>query len=117
MAITEDLLDQLIKDYKKPEDLIGENGLLKQLTKRLLEKAMQAEITDHLGYVKIAPSGNNTGNSRNGSYKKKVKGDFGEIDVTVPRDRNATFDPALSPKARAASKASTTKSSPCMPEG
>jgi len=98
VAITEDLLDQLIKDYKKPEDLIGENGLLKQLTKRLLEKAMQAEITDHLGYVKIAPSGNNTGNSRNGSYKKKVKGDFGEIDVTVPRDRNATFDPAIIPK-------------------
>ena len=52
MAITEDLLDQLIKDYKKPEDLIGENGLLKQLTKRLLEKAMQAEMTEHLGYPK-----------------------------------------------------------------
>lgn len=98
MAITEDLLDQLIKDYKKPEDLIGENGLLKQLTKRLLEKAMQAEMTDHLGYPKNAPAGNNTGNSRNGSYKKKVKGDFGELDLTVPRDRNATFDPAIIPK-------------------
>lgn len=59
MAITEDLLDQLIKDYKKPEDLIGENGLLKQLTKRLLEKAMQAEITEHLGHEKHAPSGKN----------------------------------------------------------
>lgn len=98
MAITEELLDQLIKDYKKPEDLIGENGLLKQLTKRLLEKAMQAEMTDHLGYAKNAPAGNNTGNSRNGSYKKKVKGDFGEIDLTVPRDRNASFDPAIIPK-------------------
>ena len=54
MTITEELLDQLIKDYKKPEDLIGEDGLLKQLTKRLLEKAMQAEITDHLGYPKNA---------------------------------------------------------------
>jgi putative transposase len=98
VAITEDLLDQLIKDYKKPEDLIGENGLLKQLTKRLLERAMQAEMTDHLGYVKNAPSGNNTGNSRNGSYKKKLKGDFGEMDLIVPRDRNATFDPAIIPK-------------------
>jgi transposase-like protein len=58
VAITEDLLDQLIKDYKKPEDLIGENGLLKQLTKRLLEKAMQAEMADHLGYAKKAPAGN-----------------------------------------------------------
>ena len=61
MAITEDLRDQLIKDYKKPEDLIGGNGLLKQLTKRLLERAMQAEMTDQLGYAKNAPTGNNTG--------------------------------------------------------
>jgi putative transposase len=98
VAITEDLLDQLIKDYKKPEDLIGENGLLKQLTKRLLERAMQAEMTDHLGYAKNAPTGNNSGNSRNGSYQKKVKGDFGELDLTVPRDRNASFDPAIIPK-------------------
>lgn len=98
MAITDDLLDQLIKDYKKPEDLIGENGLLKELTKRLLERAMQAEMTDHLGYAKSAPAGKNSGNSRNGSYKKKVKGDFGEIDLTVPRDRNASFDPAIIPK-------------------
>jgi putative transposase len=98
VAITDDLLDQLIKDYKKPEDLIGENGLLKELTKRLLERAMQAEMTDHLGYTKSAPAGKNSGNSRNGSYKKKVKGDFGEIDLTVPRDRNATFDPAIVPK-------------------
>lgn len=98
MAITEDLLDQLIKDYKKPEDLLGENGLLKELTKRLLERAMQAEMTDHLGYAKSATSGKNSGNSRNGSYKKKVKGDFGEIDLSIPRDRNSTFDPAIIPK-------------------
>ena len=98
MAITEELLDQLIKEYKNPEDLIGENGLLKQLTKRLLEKAMQAEMTEHLGYLKNAPAGNNTGNSRNGGYKKKVKGDFGEIDLTVPRDRNSTFSPVVIPK-------------------
>lgn len=98
MAITDELLDQLIAGYKKPEDLIGENGLLKELTKRLLERAMQAEMTDHLGYGKSDPAGKNTGNSRNGSYKKKLKGDFGEIDLAVPRDRNATFDPAIVPK-------------------
>ncbi|WP_277058466.1 transposase, partial [Trichlorobacter lovleyi] len=98
MAITEELLDQLIKDYKKPEDLIGENGLLKQLTKRLLERAMQAEMTDHLGYAKHALSGSNSGNSRNGSYKKKVKGEFGELDIAVPRDRNSSFDPVILPK-------------------
>jgi transposase-like protein len=52
MVTTDELLDKLMKDYKKPEDLIGENGLLKQLTKRLLERAMQAELTEHLGYEK-----------------------------------------------------------------
>lgn len=98
MAITEDLLDQLIKDYKKPEDLIGENGLLKQLTKRLLEKAMQAEITEHLGYEKHAPSGKNSGNSRNGGYKKTITGEFGNIDIIAPRDRNSTFEPVILPK-------------------
>lgn len=98
MAITEELLDQLIKDYKKPEDLIGENGLLKQLTKRLIERAMQAEMTEHLGYPKNDSSGKNSGNSRNGAYNKKVKGDFGQIDIAVPRDRNSTFDPAIIPK-------------------
>lgn len=98
MAISKELLDQLIADYKKPEDLIGENGILKQLTKALLERAMQAEITDHLGYPRNAPAGKNSGNSRNGSYKKKLKGDFGELDVAVPRDRNGSFEPIIVPK-------------------
>ena len=98
MAISKELLDQLIADYKKPEDLIGENGILKQLTKALLERAMQAEITDHLGYPRNAPARKNSGNSRNGSYKKKLKGDFGEIDVAVPRDRNGSFEPIIVPK-------------------
>lgn len=55
MATTDELLDILMKDYKKPEDLIDENGLLKQLTKRLLERAMQTELTEHLGYGKLSP--------------------------------------------------------------
>jgi len=61
-----DLIDQLLKDYKSPEDVLGENGLLKQLTKAVLERAMQAEITHHLGYRKHSPAGQNSGNSRNG---------------------------------------------------
>jgi len=117
MAISKELLDQLIADYKKPEDLIGENGILKQLTKALLERAMQAEITDHLGYPRNAPEGKNSGNSRNGSYKKKLKGDFGEIDVAVPRDRNGSFEPISFPRERPASRGLTTRSSPCMPVG
>jgi putative transposase len=98
MATTDELLDILMKDYKKPEDLIGENGLLKQLTKRLLERAMQAEMTDHLGYEKHAPTGKKSGNSRNGDYKKTVKGEFSNLDVAVPRDRNSTFEPVIIPK-------------------
>lgn len=98
MTIPKDLLDALMKDYKNPEDLIGETGLLKQLTKQLLERAMQAEMTDHLGYEKNAPSNNQTGNARNGSYQKKVKGEFGNLDITVPRDRDASFEPVILPK-------------------
>lgn len=98
MATTDELLDVLMRDYKKPEDLIGENGLLKQLTKRLLERAMQAELTEHLGYAKHAPHGKNSGNSRNGGYKKTIVGNFGNLDITTPRDRNSTFEPVILPK-------------------
>ncbi len=98
MATTDELLDILMKNYKKPEDLIGENGLLKQLTKRLLERAMQAELTEHLSYEKHAPSGKNSGNSRNGGYNKTITGDFGNLDITTPRDRNSTFEPVILPK-------------------
>jgi len=98
MTKANELLDELMKDYKNPEDLIGDSGLLKQLTKGLLERAMQAEMTDHLGYEKNAPSNKKNGNSRNGTYTKKVKGDFGELDVEVPRDRDSSFDPLILPK-------------------
>jgi len=98
MATTDELLDALMKDYKKPEDLIGENGLLKQLTKKLLERAMQAEMTEHLGYEKHAPAGRKSGNSRNGTYQKNVKGEFGNLDISVPRDRDSSFEPIILPK-------------------
>jgi putative transposase len=95
MEIKKEVLDELIKDYKKPEDLIGETGLLKQLTKALLERAMGAELTQHLGYEKHDPSGYNSGNSRNGASAKTVKGEFGEITVETPRDRNSSFEPQI----------------------
>lgn len=100
MAIKEELLDELMKDYEKPEDLIGENGLLKDLTKRLLEKALQGELTHHLGYPKWSADGKNTGNSRNGKNKKTVKGEFGEMEIEVPRDRNGEFEPTIIPKSQ-----------------
>src|ERR1051325_8351245 len=95
MAIDLDLIDKLLADYKKPEDIIGENGLLKQLTKALQERAMQAEMTDHLGYEKRAPAGINSGNSRNGASTKTLKGDFGELSLETPRDRNGSYEPKI----------------------
>lgn len=98
MAIEKDLLDRLLADYKKPEDLIGESGLLKQLTKALLERALEAELTDHLGHEKHAPVGNKSGNARNGKSAKTIKGEFGKLPIEVPRDRDATFEPVILPK-------------------
>src|ERR1700685_2229347 len=95
MAIDVKLIDKLLVDYKKPEDIIGENGLLKQLTKALLERAMQAEMTEHLGYEKHDPVGNNSGNSRNGATTKTLKGDFGELPLETPRDRNGSYEPRI----------------------
>jgi putative transposase len=98
MEIKKEVLDELIKDYTKPEDLIGEAGILKQLTKALLERAMSAELTQHLGYEKHDPAGYNSGNSRNGASSKTVKGEFGEMVVETPRDRNGSFEPQILPK-------------------
>ena len=98
MTIPKEVLDALMKDYKNPEDLIGETGLLKQLTKQLLERAMQAEMTEHLGYEKNSPAKKKTTNSRNGTYPKRVKGEFGNLDITVPRDRDSSFEPVILPK-------------------
>lgn len=98
MATTDELLDELMKNYKKPEDLIGETGLLKQLTKALVERAMKAEMTAHLGYEKHEPAGKKSGNSRNGKSKKTIKGEFGNMEIAVPRDRNSTFEPVIIPK-------------------
>jgi putative transposase len=89
------LIDQLMAEYKKPEDIIGENGILKQLTKAVLERALQAEMTEHLGYEKHDPVGYNSGNSRNGKSQKKLKGEFGELELETPRDRNASFEPKI----------------------
>ena len=96
--VPEELLPGLLANYKKPEDLIGENGLLKQLTKLLVEKALDAELTEHLGHDRHESVANATGNTRNGKSKKTLKGDFGELPIEVPRDRFGSFEPQLIPK-------------------
>lgn len=93
--IDDELIDKLLKGYKNPEDLIGDNGLLKQLTKRLLERAMAAEMTEHVGYEKHDAAGDGSGNSRNGNSAKTIKGTFGTLPIEVPRDRNGTFEPQI----------------------
>ncbi len=89
------LADSLLVNYKKPEDLIGENGLLKQLTKMLVERALEAEMADHLGHDKSDPVTNVTGNARNGHSAKTLKGEFGELPLDIPRDRQGAFEPQL----------------------
>ena len=93
--LTDEILDELMKGYQKPEDLLGEGGLLKVLTKRLLERAMDGELTAHLGYEKHTKGARENDNARNGSFKKVVKGDHGELEIRVPRDRNGEFKPEI----------------------
>lgn len=94
-ALPKDLIERLLADYKKPEDLIGENGLLKQLTKALVESALQAELAEHLGHDKHESVTNSTGNARNGKSRKTLKGEFGELPIEIPRDREGSFEPQL----------------------
>lgn len=93
--IRKELLDELLAEYANPEDLTGPEGLLKRLTGALVERALQAEMTDHLGYEQGAVEGQGSGNSRNGAGKKTLRTDQGEVTVEVPRDRNGTFEPKL----------------------
>ena len=95
MPIRKELLDELLRECKSPEDMLGADGLLKQLTGALVERMLEAELTGHLGYEKHEPSGRGTGNSRNGRSKKTLRTERGEVEIDVPRDRNGSFDPKI----------------------
>src|SRR6476620_5240644 len=94
-SITPELLDQLLAGYEKPEDLTGDDGLFKQLKKALIERALGAELSDHLGYERGDPAGRGSGNSRNGTSSKTILTEDGEIEIAVPRDRGGSFEPQL----------------------
>jgi len=96
--IPKKVIDQLLANYDGPKDLLGLDGLLKQLSAALVERAMEAEVTEHLGYDKHDPAGRGSGNSRNGKTGKTLKTDRGDLSVKIPRDRNGTFEPVLVPK-------------------
>jgi putative transposase len=90
--VSDELIDGLLKNGRRVEDV---QGLLKQLTKAVLERALQGEMTEHLGYAKHDAAGQNSGNSRNGVTRKTLKGDFGEVELETPRDRNGEYIPQI----------------------
>jgi len=94
-VLRDELIDELLGNAKTAEDLFGQEGLLKTLTKQLMERLLEAEMSYHLGYSQYAPEGKNSGNSRNGKIQKTVKTDNGTIEIAVPRDRESEFEPVL----------------------
>ena len=100
-AVPEELPDSLAADYRKPEDLVGENGPLKQLAEPSAGKAPEAGMAGHPGRGKNGPAENFAGNTRNGKSGKTLKGGFGELPAGIPRDRRGTSEPQLTPEHRA----------------
>src|SRR3954464_14846321 len=95
-GVDQDLIGKLVDQAREQGlNLAGEGGLLQQLTKRVLESALEGEITDHLGYDKGDPVGKNGGNSRNGVRGKTVLTEVGPVEVAVPRDREGSFEPQI----------------------
>ena len=93
-------IDNLLKTYKTPEEIMGENGLLQQLTKAMLQRALQAEMTLHLGHEMHGSVSNSEGNARNGSSLKTIKGEFGNMPIEIPRDRQGSLEPVIIPKGK-----------------
>jgi putative transposase len=95
MAIRKEVLDELLQGYQGPEDLTGKDGLLKQLTKALIERAMGAELTEHLGYEKHEKGEKKTSNRRNGTSEKTLRSDMGPMTLDIPRDREGEYEPKI----------------------
>ena len=100
----DEMLDELLADCQTPEDILGESGLLKQLSKRLIERALAGELNHHLKPEPTIVADETTsesvssGNSRNGYSKKTIQSNHGEMDLAIPRDRQGQFEPVLVPK-------------------
>ncbi len=94
-AIRTELVDELLESVKSPQDLLGDEGLLKQLTARLLERTLDAELTHHLGYERGQRRPEGQSNTRNGYTPKTVATEQGEMAIDVPRDREGSFEPTL----------------------
>ena len=98
-VIPEELVDRLMAKVDADGlELLGPNGVLADLTKVILERALDEELTEHLGYERGDPGGRGSGNNRNGTSAKTVLTELGAVDLAIPRDRNGTFDPKIVPK-------------------
>jgi transposase-like protein len=100
MAITKEVLDELLKEYKRPDDFYGPEGIMKQLSKALIEWAMQASnlrfaLTEQIGYEKSESGEKPNGNRRNGKSSKTLRTDQGPMEIAVPRDRDGDFEPRI----------------------
>lgn len=93
-----EVLDELMSSYQKPSDLLGKGGVLEELTKALLERALGAELSHHLGYEKGTGREEKRGNTRNGGSRKRIITDNGPVELTIPRDREGSFAPQIVPK-------------------
>lgn len=100
MPISDKLFYHILEGSSSREDILGEDGLLKELIRIIAERALEAEMEPHLGYAKHDPSGKNTGNSRNGKGRKSVRSIHGDIELEVSRDRNGCFEPKLIKKGK-----------------
>src|ERR1700681_347899 len=93
--LPDELIDELLAGARTEDEIVGPGGLLAGLTKRLVERAMEVELTDHLGYEHgHAPPGG-TDNTRNGSTPKTLQTEHGPVPVDTPRDRDGTFEPKI----------------------
>ena len=93
--LSDEVIDELLAGARSEEEIVGPGGLLAQLTKRLVERAMEVELTDHLGYEPHAEPPGGTGNARNGSTPKTLITDNGPVPIDTPRDRDGSFEPKI----------------------
>jgi transposase-like protein len=95
MAITKEVLDELLKGCRGPDDFYGPDGLVKQLSKALIERMMEAELTEQIGYEKSESGEKATNNRRNGKTSKTLRTDQGPMEIEVPRDRDSEYEPLV----------------------
>ena len=115
--LPDELIDELLAGARTPEEIAGPDGLLSRLTKRLVERAMDAELSEHLGYERGQAPPGGAGNARNGFTEKTIHTEHGSVRIEQPRDRASSFEPRIVPKHGGASTASTSGSSPCTRAG